>query len=156
MKTTRLSIWLAAIRDFIIAKMNNPLVLIRFLLVSGSAVILNLILLYLLVNFFMLNTPLGENIANVASMEIAVIYNFFMSRWITWGDRHKEKGVHLLLQLLKFHVTIGITIIFRIILFFLLQLAGLHYMLNAAIGIALAALFNFVVYDALIFKSKEA
>jgi len=58
--------------------------------------------------------------------------------------------------LVKFNITIGITILFRIVLFFLLQLAGLHYMVNAAIGIAVSALFNFVVYDTLIFKKRGA
>ena len=143
-------------RDFVTAKIRDPLVLGKFLLVSGSAVVINLLLLYLLVTYCGLNTPLGENIANVISMEIAVIYNFFMSRWITWGDRQKEIGQQLLYQVLKFHITIGITILFRIVLFFLLQLAGLHYLLNSAIGIATSALFNFAVYDTLIFKNKGA
>ena len=144
------------IRDFILAKLMDPLVLGKFLLVSGSAVILNLLLLYLLVTYCGLNTQLGENIANVISMEIAIIYNFFMSRWITWGDRQKETGLQLLYQVLKFHITIGITILFRIVLFFLLQLAGLNYLVNSAIGIAVSALFNFAVYDTLIFKQKGA
>ena len=144
------------IRDFILAKIKDPLLLSKFLLVSGSAVALNLLLLYLLVTYCGLNTPLGENIANVISMEIAIIYNFFMSRWITWGDRQKETGLQLLYQVLKFHITIGITILFRIVLFFLLQLAGLHYLINSAIGIAVSALFNFAVYDTLIFKQKGA
>jgi len=143
-------------RDFILAKIRDPLVLGKFVLVSGSAVALNLLLLYLLVTYCGLDNPLGENIANVISMEIAIIYNFFMSRWITWGDRQKERGLQLLIQLVKFNVTIGITILFRIVLFFLLQLAGLHYMVNAAIGIAVSALFNFVVYDTLIFKKRGA
>lgn len=144
------------ISDFILAKIKNPLLLGKFLLVSGSAVALNLLLLYLLVTYCGLSTSLGENIANVISMEIAIIYNFFMSRWITWGDRQKETGLQLLIQLVKFNVTIGITVLFRIVLFFLLQLAGLYYLVNAAIGIAISALFNFVVYDTLIFKNKGA
>ena len=152
--------WLGAgfiwARDFILAKIKDPLLLGKFLLVSGSAVALNLLLLYLLVTCYGMNTALGENIANVISMEISIVYNFFMSRWITWGDRQKETGPQLLYQVLKFHITIGITILFRIVMFFLLQLAGLNYLVNAAIGIAIAALFNFVVYDTLIFKKKGA
>ena len=143
------------VRDFILDKLKHPASLIKFVLVSGSAVLLNLLLLYLLVAYCGLVTPLGENIANVISMEIAVIYNFFMSRAFTWQDRRREYGRKLAWQLLKFHVAIGSTLLLRIALFFFLQMAGAHYILNAAIGIALAASINFALYDTLIFRQKE-
>ena len=127
----------------------------KFLIVSGSAVALNLLLLFLMVRYLGFSSRLGENVANAASMELSIIYNFFLSRAITWADRHKEYGKRLFIQMLKFHLTIGITIIFRLALFPLLQLLGVSYLLNAAIGIAIAAVFNFVVYDTVIFKKEE-
>jgi dolichol-phosphate mannosyltransferase len=134
---------------------RHKLVIGKFLIVSGSAVILNLLLLYAMVNYLGFDSSLGQNAANVISMELSIIYNFFLSRVITWKDRYREKGKGLFLQVIKFHVTIGITILFRMGLFAVLQLVGVHYLLNAAIGIAISAIFNFLVYDALIFK-KEA
>lgn len=127
----------------------------KFLIVSGSAVALNLLLLFLMVRYLGFNTPLGENVANAVSMELSIIYNFFMSRAITWADRHKEHGKRLFIQMLKFHLTIGITMLLRLGLFPLLQMLGVFYILNAAIGIAIAAVFNFVIYDTLIFKKGE-
>ena len=124
----------------------------KFLIVSGSAVILNFLLLFLMVEYLGFETPLGENVANAISMELSIIYNFFMSRAITWGDRYKEKGSRLLIQIVKFHIAIGITVLFRLVLFPILQRFGVFYMYNAAIGIALVAVFNFAVYDTLIFK----
>jgi len=155
MKTFHFHHYYAEVKEFVTGKLKNPAVLIKFLTVSGSAVILNLLLLYVLVQYLGFNTAAGENIANVLSMEIAIIYNFFLSRAITWKDRKKESGRQLFYQLLKFHLTIGVTLVLRIILFFLLQLMGLQYLLNAAIGIALAAAINFVIYDTLIFQRKE-
>ena len=155
MKPLPFKTYLTAARDFIADKLRHPAYLIKFFLVSGSAVLLNLLLLYLLVTYCGLGSALGENIANVLSMEIAVIYNDFMSRAFTWQDRQKEYGLKLFYQLLKFHVTIGITLLLRIVLFFFLQMAGIHYIINAVIGIALAAAINFVVYDTLIFRKKE-
>ena len=90
--------------------------------------------------------------ANAISMELSIIYNFLMSRAITWSDRYRQKGVGLFLQIVKFHIAIGITILFRLALFPILQQFDVFYLYNAAIGIALAAIFNFVVYDTLIFK----
>lgn len=135
---------------------QRRLIISKFLVVSGSAVILNLVLLYLLVNYAGFNTSLGQNIANAISMELSIVYNFFLSRAITWKDRRQEKGNKLFVQIVKFHFTIGVTILFRLGLFALLQLTGIHYLINAAIGITISALFNFVIYDALIFKKRES
>lgn len=121
-------------------------------MVSGSAVILNLFLLFLMVRYLGFSTLLGENVANAISMELSIIYNFLMSRAITWSDRPRERGRRLFIQMVKFHITIGITILFRLALFPMLQRFGVFYIYNAAIGIALAAVFNFVVYDTMIFK----
>ena len=126
----------------------------KFILVSGSAVLLNLLLLHLMVRYLGLNTALGENIANIASMELSIIYNFFLSRAITWQYRYKEYGIRLFIQLIKFQVAIGITTLMRIGLFALLQWLGVFHLLNATIGIAAAASFNFVIYDTLIFKRR--
>ena len=43
----------------------------------------------------------------------------------------------------------------RTALFAFLQLLGVFYILNAIIGIALAAGFNFVVYDSIIFERRK-
>jgi putative flippase GtrA len=127
----------------------------KFFLVSGSAVLLNLLLLFVMVRYLGMDSRLGENMANFISMELAIIYNFFLSRAITWKDRNKEHGLKLFVQICKFHIAIGITIVMRTALFAFLQMLGVFYILNAAIGIALAAGFNFVIYDSLIFERRK-
>lgn len=131
---------------------NRRLTIGKFLIVSGSAVALNLILLFLLVRYLGFSSPFLQNVANALSMELAIIYNFFMSRAITWRDRDREKGIRMFIQLLQFNVTIGVTILMRLALFPTLQHAGVPYLLNATIGIALAAIFNFFIYDFWVFK----
>lgn len=126
----------------------------KFLIVSGSAVGINLLLLFLMVRYLGLDTSFLENVANAVGMELSIVYNFFMSRAITWNDRVREKGIGLLVQVLQFHLAIGVTIVFRLLLFPALQHVGVPYLLNAAIGIALAAIFNFFAYDALVFKKR--
>lgn len=126
----------------------------KFILVSGSAVLLNLLFLHVMVKYLGMNSVLGENIANIISMELSIIYNYFLSRAITWKDRYREQGRRLLYQIVKFHIAIGITILMRIGLFALLQWWGVFYILNAAIGIIIAAGFNFIAYDIIIFKRR--
>jgi len=144
----------AGIKKIISYITQRKLVIGKFFAVSGSAVVINLLLLFLMVRYLGFDTRVGENIANAVSMELSIIYNYFLSRAITWSDRIKERGGRLLIQLLKFHLTIGITIVFRLILFPLLQLLGVFYLLNAAVGIAIAAVFNFFIYDTFIFKKE--
>ena len=127
----------------------------KFIVVSGSAVALNLLLLFLLVQYLGFHTAIGENAANAISMEASIVYNFFMSRAITWRDRRRETGARLAVQVLKFHFTIGITIVLRLALYPLLQYYGVHSVLNAAVGIGLAAVVNFIVYDTWIFKRRS-
>jgi len=129
--------------------------IIKFILFSGSAVILNLLLLYIMVTYLGFNDKLGENIANAISMEISIIYNFFVSRIFTWKDRKREKGINLFIQICKFHVTIGLTLLFRLILFPILQYFGVFYIINSAIGIIISAIFNFIIYDSLVFKKGD-
>ena len=128
--------------------------IVKFFIVSGSAVGINLILLFLMVRYFGFDNRFLENVANAVSMELSIIYNFFLSRAITWNDRVKEKGARLFVQILQFHLAIGVTIVFRLLLFPALQHPGVPYLLNAAIGIALAAIFNFFAYDAVVFKKR--
>ncbi|MBM4452966.1 MAG: GtrA family protein [Chloroflexi bacterium] len=129
--------------------------IIKFLVVGGSAVILCLLTLFILVNYLGFDTKLGENVANAISMELSIIYNFFMSRAITWRDRHKESGGSLVVQMLKFHLALGISIVTRLVLFAALQFLGVFYIINAAIGMVLVAAFNFVAYDTMIFRKRE-
>ena len=131
---------------------NRRLIIGKFLIVSGSAVALNLILLFLMVRYLGFSSPFLQNVANALSMELAIIYNFFMSRAITWRDRDRENGIKMFIQLLRFNATIGVTILMRLALFPSLQHAGVPYLVNATIGIALAAIFNFFIYDFWVFK----
>jgi dolichol-phosphate mannosyltransferase len=133
----------------------NARLIAMFVLVSGTAVLLNLLLLYIMVQYLGMNTTVGENIANILSMEISIIYNFFLSRAITWKDRQKEHGLRLFVQILKFHAAIGITTLLRVVLFVFLQWLGVLYLINAGIGIFIAAFFNFLAYNRVVFQKRN-
>jgi putative flippase GtrA len=98
---------------------------------------------------------IGENIANLISMELGILYNFFMMRAVTWRDISKESGRNLFIQILKFHAAIIMTTILRLALFALLQFLDLYYIINAAIGMLLVSAVNFIVYDTVVFKENR-
>ncbi|MFC1972203.1 GtrA family protein [Chloroflexota bacterium] len=152
---TGIKVWILDLAKHIISYVRyGKLTIGKFLIFSGSAVAINFLLLFLIVRYMGLDSQLGENVANAISMELSIIYNFFMSRAFTWSDRYKERRRKLFSQIVKFHLPIGITMVFRLVLFPVLQYLGVFYIINAAIGIALAAVFNFVIYDTIIFRKE--
>lgn len=110
--------------------------------------------MYVLVQFFGFSTVILENVANAVSMEISILYNFILSRHWTWSDAIREEGMALFKQLASFHAVIATTAVLRLVLFPLLQVTGIHYLLNTAIGIGCAAAINYFLYDSWIFKSQ--
>lgn len=134
---------------------ENKIKIFKFLLAGSSAAALNLLIMFLLVNYIGFDTHLKENIANLLSMEISIIYNFVLSRHFTWNNIPKEKGMKLIAQMIAFHATVGISVLIRILLFPLLQMLGVFYLYNVVIGVGIGAVFNFFVYDNFIFKERE-
>jgi len=133
---------------------SNKNKIIKFLLVGTSAAAINLLLMFILVHYLGFNTRLKENIANLISMEISIIYNFIFSRNFTWNNVQKEKGMKLIAQIVAFHATVGISVLIRALLFPFLQMLGIFYLYNVIIGIGVGSVFNFFMYDNLIFKER--
>lgn len=134
---------------------NNRLRILKFLLSGSSAAIINLGLLYILVGYLRFDTRLLENVANAFSMEVGIIYNFLLSRFWTWNDAKREYGIKLIKQYLSFHAAVGVSICIRLIMFPILQLFGIHYLINATLGIGTAATVSYILYDRIIFKERR-
>ncbi len=128
--------------------------IIKFLLSGSTAAIINLISLNVLISFFNFNTSLLENVANFLSMELSILYNFVLSRNWTWKYSVKYSRKKIFPQLISFHLVVGVSIILRSTLFPIFQYFGIHYLLNALIGIALGAVINFVLYEKVVFKNE--
>lgn len=133
---------------------QNKYRLVKFLTAGSSAALINLGSLYVFVQHWDFNTFFLENVANAASMELSILYNFLLSRHWTWDDAIKKSGVSLIKQLVSFHAVVASTALLRIVLFPVLQILGVYYLLNAAIGIGVAASINYFLYDKWIFKTR--
>jgi dolichol-phosphate mannosyltransferase len=124
----------------------------RFLIVGSSAAIVNFALMIFLVEALSFNTYVLKNIANVISIEVSVFYNFLLSRVWTWGDAPKRQGKGLFSQFIFFNLAALTGIIIRIIVFAVLDKLGVFYIINVFLGIGIAAIVDFVLYDKLIFR----
>lgn len=131
---------------------DNKFRILKFLISGCSAAIINLGLFYILVACLQFNTKLLENVGNALSMEVSIIYNFILSRFWTWNDARKEYGPKLIKQCTLFHIAVGFSIVIRLIMFPILQFFGVHYLVNAIVGIGTAAIVNYILYDRIVFR----
>lgn len=126
----------------------------KFLIVGSSAAFVNFLLMIFFVetlgfrNFYLIN------VANVLSIEISIIYNFFFSRGWTWRDVPKKQGKSLIAQFMSFNLAALTGIGIRVIVFAILEKWGVFYLINVALGMSLVATVDFILYDKLVFRRR--
>jgi dolichol-phosphate mannosyltransferase len=134
--------------------------IMRFLIVGSSAAAVNFLLITILIELLGFKTYLLKNIANILAIEMSTLYNFSVSRLWTWGDAPKKQGKSLIGQFVSYNLAALTGIAFRAVLFPILEKIGVFYLFNVAIGIAMAATLDFILFDKLVFKrgsyQKEA
>ncbi|BAY77156.1 family 2 glycosyl transferase [Nostoc linckia NIES-25] len=128
--------------------------ILKFLLGGGLAAALNLALIYLIIEKLGFNTAFLRNIANVISIEISLIFGFFIYRIFVWtGGIWTIKEVFLR-QLPLYHVSAGVAVLVRIFLIFpVLDWLKVNYGINTIIGVLVSASINYLISDRFIFKT---
>lgn len=106
----------------------------------------------LFVEVLSFQTHLLKNIANILSIEVSVFYNFLLSRAWTWSDAPQKTGKSFFLQFISFNLAALAGILVRIVIFAVLDKFGVFYIINVFLGIGIAAIVDFILYDKLIFK----
>jgi len=115
---------------------------IKFCLVGGSGVGVNMGLLWLLTEvggmFYLMSAAI--------SIETSIITNFLLNNYFTFADRRQPGVKSLLKTLMKFNLVslagLGINLT---ILWILTEPLGLFYMLSNLVGIAAATLWNYLL-----------
>jgi putative flippase GtrA len=131
-----------------------PSVKIRKFIISGaSAAMVNILAMVLLVEVFNFKTYLLKNIANVLAIAVSVIYNFLICRWWTWAAVVRKKGRALMMQFLSFSMVNFFTMVLRAVLFAFLEKFQIFYVVNVTIGIAVAAILSFILYEHFVFRN---
>jgi dolichol-phosphate mannosyltransferase len=134
--------------------MQYPERLKRFLLVGSSAFVVNAALMVFFVEVLGFVSPLLKNTANLIAMEISIFYNFLISRMWTWKDAPKQQQRRLAVQFIAFNFAALAGVLMRMVSFAAMENWQVYYLLNMTIGVAMAAVFDFVLYDRLIFKRE--
>lgn len=123
----------------------------RFLLSGGTAALVNLLMLHGLVTLAGMRGGWREDLANLLALELSALVQFTLCRHWVWRNASQAS---LWRELLTFHGAIALTATGRTLLFSVLRLAGLHYLPNAVLGIGLAAVANFLLYEKVVFRKR--
>lgn len=128
----------------------------KFIVGGGVAATLNLLLIFAMIELLSFNTPVQRNLANAISIELSLVFSFFVYRiWVWPGGDWTVREV-LWRQLPLYHISAGTSVIARIfILFPLLDWLGVNYAINTLVGVLLSAILNYVISDRLVFQSPS-
>ena len=129
---------------------------VKFLIGGGVAAVFNLCLIYILIEWLGFNDPFLRNLANIISIELSLIFSFFIYRiWVWPGGVWKFSEVFLK-QLPLYHLSAGTAVLMRIFVVFpLLDRLGVNYGINTLIGVLFNAILNYLISDHLVFKQKD-
>jgi dolichol-phosphate mannosyltransferase len=127
----------------------------RYLICGLVTAVFNVVLIYYMINIMRLNTPALRNLANLLSIEISLIFSFFVYKiWVWTGGSWNIKKV-IFYQIPLYHVSAGISVMTRsFILFPVLDWLGVNPSINTLMGIVLGAVLNYKISDRLVFKTK--
>jgi glycosyltransferase involved in cell wall biosynthesis len=104
----------------------------------GSIVALTqVVLMVLLVQGASLQSAYELNVANLLSIEGALLVGFVLHSFLTWHVKFVSPA-DILRRLVGFHLVTGVSILSRIVIFYLLDFSGVNYLLNAMAGISVA------------------
>jgi putative flippase GtrA len=122
---------------------------LRFVFTGGLCGLIQLVLFTLLERGGWLS--LSPLISNSVAFLLSAQVNFLLSVKLTWGDRQPERRSGLLARWLTFHGSILGTALLNQLVFLLAHLF-LPNLVAVVLGIAVAALANFVLLDRQVFR----
>jgi putative flippase GtrA len=110
----------------------------KFIIVGGTATIIDWAVYYVLYNFLRVN-PL---IANILSFTVSVIYNYIASvKWVFDVNKEKSK-IKMVIEFLVFSV-IGL-LLSELLLWIFIDILSINAMISKIVSTAIVMVFNFV------------
>ena len=129
---------------------------VKFLFGGGVAAVFNLCLIFVLIEWLGFNDPFLRNLANIISIELSLIFSFFIYRIWVWPGGVWQFSEVFLKQLPLYHLSAGTAVLMRIFVVFpLLDRLGVNYGINTLIGVLLSAILNYLISDRLVFKQEN-
>ncbi|MBD3169561.1 MAG: hypothetical protein GF307_08765 [candidate division Zixibacteria bacterium] len=130
-----------------------PVRFIKFSIVGGSGVLVNMGMLYILTEWIGIHYVISA----VAAIELSIIVNFLLNDIWTWGDRKDLTGSRFFTRMLKYNISAAAAAFTGnfITLIVLTELFGVYYIFSNLAGIAVGVLINFFLNDRWTYRIKD-
>ena len=127
------------------ASLETPRRFLKFCLVGGGGVILNMGMLYLFTDVF----GLFYLLSSIIAIEIAILNNFFWNDIWTWRDRRRKGALQFFRRLIKYNISANLSSFVGNIatLWILTSIFGWYYMYANVVGIMVGVVLNFTLND---------
>lgn len=123
---------------------------VKFCLVGSSGVVINLGLLYLLVEF----AGLGKNVSWVMAVLISIFSNYFLNTSFTYSDKRSSTRSASVRRVMHYYLISLAVMGFNFLIYRSGVNLGLHYIAAAFIGILVSTLLSFFLVTKLIWKTS--
>ncbi len=127
----------------------------RFLVGGGVSLAFNVLLISIMIELLGLDTPILRNVANAASIELSLLFSFFVYRTWVWSGGNSTIQEILRRQIPLYHLSVGAAVGSRILIVFpILDWLGVNYVINTLIGVFLGASINYMISDRFVFIDR--
>lgn len=124
--------------------------LFKFSIVGLSGVLVNMLVLYGLTEYF----KIYYIISSIIAIELSILANYTLNDLWTWADRQKN---NLYGRIIRYHLSVGITAVLAngLLLIILTEVFGVYYLASNLIGIAAGMMMNFILNDLWTFADED-
>ncbi len=128
----------------------------RYLVCGVITAAFNVLLLVAVIKLLGIKTPLLRNLANFFSIEVSLLFSFFVYRAWVWSTERSTVREVLFRQVPLYHLSVGASLISRsFIVFPILDWLGVHYVANTLVGIIIGSVVNYKISDRWVFKANS-
>ncbi|MDF1497983.1 MAG: GtrA family protein [Patescibacteria group bacterium] len=122
----------------------------KFCIVGGSGVIVNLGLLFVLVEYFYL----GENLAWLIAILASILNNFLWNNAFTYNDRRSNSHNETMRRIVYYYlISLGV-MLFNFAIYKIGISWGFYYILSAFMGIFFSTFLNFALINKLVWNNS--
>lgn len=123
---------------------------LKFCIVGGSGVLVNLGTLFLLVEFF----HFGKNSGWALAVVLSIFTNYFLNSVFTYGDKKSETRNESMRRVTIYYAISFFTMFFNFLVYRALMNFGVYYIFSAFAGILAATVMNFVLVTKLVWRLR--
>lgn len=125
---------------------------IKFCIVGGSGIVVNLGILFVLVEYAHWN----ENISWFIAVFTSILNNFIWNSLYTYQDRKSESQKKTAQRVFHYYLTSLFVMMFNFIVYTIAMSWGFRYIVAAFAGIVLSTFFNFILANKIVWKETAA